>query len=153
METERIQNIIENILSAMEISGTIEVISERAINGVRFHIITDESPLLIGNQGANLAALSHVVRKIVEQQLGEAAKHGFIVDVDNYQGKRIAELEELSRHIADQVRHFKNDTEMDPMPPYERMIVHTLLSEEKDLKTESIGDGKTRRVVVRFVGE
>ncbi|OHA85284.1 MAG: hypothetical protein A2408_03680 [Candidatus Yonathbacteria bacterium RIFOXYC1_FULL_52_10] len=153
MGNEHIQRIIEEILLSMGIVGSIEVIEEQAINGVRFHIITDhDTQLLIGNQGTHLAALSHIVRKIVEKKLGEEAKHGFVVDVDNYQGRRIAELKEQSALLADQARHFKGDVEMDPMPPYERMIVHTILAEQVDIKTESIGDGKTRRVVVRFVG-
>lgn len=150
--TERIRDIIETILSAMGISGTVESVPEDAIKGTRFHITTDESPLLIGDQGANLAALSHVVRKVVERRLGEDAKHGFIVDVDNYQGRRIAELKALSATTADQVRHFKADAELEPMPPYERMIVHTILAEEHDVATESTGEGKARRVIVRFTG-
>lgn len=150
MEHERIQHIIEHILSAMGVSGTVEAIPEEAIKGTRFHITTDESPLLIGNQGANLAALSHLVRKIIERRLGEAAKHGFILDVDNYQGKRIAELKDLAQEAAERVRHFKIDEELDPMPPYERMIIHTVLAEKENIKTESIGEGKTRRIIVRF---
>lgn len=151
MKNKEIQEIIERILVAMDIPGEVEVTEEESIKTRRFHIKTEKAYLLIGNQGAHLAALSHIVRKIVEKKLGEEAKEGFIVDVDNYQGKRIADLKQATMLLAERARYFKIDVEMEPMPPYERMMVHSILAEMTDIKTESTGEGKMRRVVVHYV--
>jgi len=40
---------------------------------------------------------------------------------------------------------------MSPMSPYERMIVHSIFTNVKDIKTESLGEGKGRRVVIKYV--
>lgn len=153
MKNKEIQEIIERILEVMDISGEVEITEEEAIKTRRFHIKTEQAHLLIGNQGAHLAALSHIVRKIVEKKLGDGAKEGFILDVDDYQGKKIAELKQQVALLAERAQYFKIDVEMDPMPPYERMMVHAILSSTPGIKTESTGEGKMRRVVVRYVDE
>jgi len=38
---------------------------------------------------------------------------------------------------------------MRPMSPYERRIVHMELAKNESVKTESIGDGEDRRVVIK----
>src|SRR3989344_1918447 len=154
MNNEEIKEIIQQLLNVMEISGEIEVAPEETIKVTRFHIKTDKAHLLIGNQGAHLTALSHIVRKIVERKLGrnEQEQGGFIVDVDDYQSKKIAEIKEKTGLLAERAQYFKIDVEMDPMPAYERMIVHAILSGTESIKTESTGEGKNRRVVVRYVG-
>ena len=54
--------------------------------------------------------------------------------------------------MAERARYFKSSVEVDPMPAFERRIVHEFLSNATDLKTESTGFGHTRRVVIKYVG-
>ena len=42
---------------------------------------------------------------------------------------------------------------MDPMSPYERMIVHSIFSEDPQIKTGSVGEGRERRVVIEYIGD
>ncbi len=53
--------------------------------------------------------------------------------------------------LAKRARSFKIDVEMDPMTSYERMLVHSHLEGRPNIKTESIGEGKERRLVIKFV--
>ena len=54
--------------------------------------------------------------------------------------------------MAERARYFKSSVEVDPMPAFERRIVHEFLSDAIDLKTESTGFGAKRRVVIKYVG-
>ena len=55
--------------------------------------------------------------------------------------------------MAERARYFKNDIEIDPMPSYERRIIHMFLEGANDIKTESEGYGPTRRVVIKYINE
>ena len=152
MDTEHIKKTIESILESTGVGFSIEVHDQDSVQNTRFLIVTDEPQLLIGPKGAHLSALSHIVRKIIEKDIdyenGERMR--FTVDINNYQEKRLEHIRNKARILAERARAFKSDIEMDPMTPYERMIVHSVLSELKDIKTESLGEGRQRRVVIKF---
>ena len=152
MDEQKIRETIECILTQMGASFTIEVIPAHDDEfGTRFLISTDEPHILIGPRGAHLGALTHVVRKIMERGGKEEPRPHFIIDVNHYQEKKIEQLRNKARILAERARSFKSNIEMEPMSPYERMVVHTVLAEIMDIETESTGQGRERRVVIRYV--
>ncbi len=108
-----------------------------------------DSALLIGQGGENLRALNHVIKKIAEKKFGGSE---CIVDVNGYHERKIHEIENSAKMLAERVRVFRADVEMPPMNPYERMVVHTYFTDDPEIKTESLGEGKFRRVVLKFKG-
>jgi spoIIIJ-associated protein len=52
--------------------------------------------------------------------------------------------------MAERARSFQYDVELTPMNAYERLIVHTVLSDSPNVKTESSGEGRNRRVVIKY---
>jgi spoIIIJ-associated protein len=54
--------------------------------------------------------------------------------------------------MSERARYFKSNIEVDPMSAFERRIVHEFLSEANDLKTESVGFGPSRRVIIKYIG-
>ena len=55
--------------------------------------------------------------------------------------------------MSERARYFKSNVEVDPMSAFDRRVVHEFLSNMPDLKTESMGFGPTRRVVIKYIGE
>ncbi|OGF78926.1 hypothetical protein A2W54_00885, partial [Candidatus Giovannonibacteria bacterium RIFCSPHIGHO2_02_43_13] len=104
--------------------------------------------LLIGDGGQNLSALNYLVKKITEKKFPEKFP-GFLLDINDYQKKKIDEIKDLARMHAQRVRYFKKEAEMRPMNAYERRIVHASLQEYPDITTESRGEGMERRVVIK----
>jgi len=143
--TELISATISNLLNKIGISYALEF--QEGADGAWFIVRTDDSALLIGESGKNLAALNHIVRRILEKTT--AAQENFLIDINDYNKKRIEEIKDLARMHAQRVRYFKKDVEMRPMNAYERRIVHTVLQEYPDIKTESSGAGTERRVVIK----
>jgi predicted RNA-binding protein Jag len=64
-------------------------------------ISTPDSRLLTGKGGETLAAINHIVRKIVEKSLGaegdNQALWNVVVDVNNYQKKRIDNVKAIAQ--------------------------------------------------------
>ncbi len=105
-----------------------------------------------------LAAMNHIVRRIAEQQLGESREGektlwNIVIDINNYHRKRVENVKTVAYMMAERARYFKSSIELDPMPAFDRRIIHEYLSTATDLKTESTGDGAKRRVVIRYIGK
>jgi spoIIIJ-associated protein len=119
-------------------------------------IIVADGRMLTGKNGETLGAINHILRRVIDQNLGivEGAKPEWnvIVDINNFQKKRVDSVKAIAHMMAERARFFKSSIEIDPMPPFERRIVHEFLASSSDLTTESIGDGPKRRIVIKYVG-
>ncbi len=146
MNNEKIKNLVKEVLDNMKISYN-EISVNDSEGRVRASIQSDESKFLIGNQGQNLQALNHIVKRMAEKKEIDTP---FSVDVNNYQENALESIRKKALVIADRVRSFKTSIEMDPMTSYERMVVHSVLSEQPNINTESSGFGRERRVVVKY---
>ncbi|MFA6251258.1 MAG: R3H domain-containing nucleic acid-binding protein [Candidatus Paceibacterota bacterium] len=115
-------------------------------------IETPDSGFIIGRDGETLRSLNHLVQKIIEKGLKEEEKGpNIFIDVNGYQKKRFENLKNIAHMMAERARYFKSNIEVDPMPAYERRIIHMFLEGAKDIKTESEGYGPNRRVVIKYV--
>jgi spoIIIJ-associated protein len=114
-----------------------------------FQIQTKEPKTFIGMRGETLRALDYLVKKMSEKP--NTPNPHFIVDVDGYRTKKIEDLQQKALMMAGRAQSFKYDVELTPMSAYERLIVHSSLSEVPNVKTESRGEGRDRRVVIKYV--
>ncbi len=109
---------------------------------------------LIGAHGDVVHALDHLLRKIREQRMSvpdeDKNVHHPLVDVNDYRSKQIKDLQTKALMMAERARSFQYDVELSPMSAYERLIVHTTLADAPQVKTESEGEGRNRRVVIRY---
>ena len=109
----------------------------------------EDSKLLIGTHGAHLAALQHVIRSLLRQQLEQPAY--IILDVNGYRSRREQALATLAESAATRATRQGRTVVLKPMNSHERRMVHTTLAERSDITTESLGDEPNRRVVVKPV--
>ncbi len=117
---------------------------------VQFVVRARDGGMLIGNKGAGLAALNHVIKKMVKSgSPAEGEDVQFFLDVNDYQRQKNESLKELAKMHAQRVRYFKKAVIMQPMSAYDRRIVHSALTECPDIITESMGEGEDRRVVIK----
>lgn len=155
-QTNDIKHLIEALLSQCGITDHTVQIDEEELLGIPvFSIQTAHGRTLIGTRGETLSAFTHVVRKLLEktEAKGTETSRGprFVIDVNGYQKKRIDEIKERTQVYADRARHLQSYAELEPMSGYERLIVHTVLANETDLRTESAGSGKERKVIIHYV--
>lgn len=147
---ESVTAIIKELLGSMGLTHSDIVYTEVAGQPV-FSIKTDDSQTLIGVRGDTIRAFEAVVKRIAEQRGIERPL--FIVDVNDYQLQHIKELQDRARMMAGRARSLEYDVELPPMSAYERLIVHATLSEEPNVKTESHGEGRDRRLIIKYTKE
>lgn len=148
MEGEALQKLIREFVEKMGV--TIDSIDDTSTVGqVIFNINTPDSKQLIGPHGDHLRSLNYLLRRTVERK-SEDTETRFMVDVNNYQQKHIQEIEQKARLLADRVRTFKSSADMTPMTAYERMIVHSMFTDDPEISTSSEGIGPTRHIVLSY---
>jgi spoIIIJ-associated protein len=102
--------------------------------------------MLIGHKGETLSALQYITRLIVAKRLGKQAN--IVVDVESYKSRRADQLKRLAKRIADQALQQGRTMTLEPMPPNERRIIHIALRDHPGVTTESVGEGRSRKITV-----
>lgn len=147
-EVDKIKDIAQDLLDHLGFEGEVSVSSDNELISVNIDM-PDPSSFLQSDIAA-LWAFEHLVRIITIQQ---TSKRSFIihVDINQFRHKKLQDLESRVQEIIAKVEQSKNQADLPPMNSYERRIVHVLVSQHPDLTSESIGEGETRRVVIKRV--
>ena len=74
-----------------------------------------------------------------------------IFDINNYHKERENIIIDLAKAAARKVVATKEPVTLPAMNAYERRLVHTEIGMRPDVKTESMGEGKDRCIVVKIV--
>ena len=140
-----IKETIIEITKLMGLSVNLEV--RRREENITIKIFSDHNAVLIGRNGKVLEALQTIVRQIIQKETKEFIS--VILDVENYKDKRIKNLEYLAKKVAKEVANTKVETKLDSMNSYERRIIHSVLTDNKYVYTESVGEEPNRCVVIK----
>lgn len=158
-----VETILKELLEATGLPHNGVVRNDLA-GQIIFSIQAADARSLIGMHGDTVHALDMLVKKIAEKRLpavasgeggarGDAEEKGtphFLVDVNDYRAKQIKDLQTKAIMMAERARSFQYDVELSPMSAYERLIIHTTLQSAPNVKTESQGEGRNRRVVIKY---
>jgi spoIIIJ-associated protein len=148
---EEVKEIIKNFLEKLTVQfDEIEVLGDN-IHPI-ISIKTEDSGVLIGNNGEGLRALNHIIKRIIENKLSENGTQ-FLLDINGYNNQKIEVLKNKASMLAERAKTFKSDIEMPPINAYERMLVHSMFINDREIKTESEGEGKTRRIIFRYASK
>ena len=145
-----IKETINTITSLMNINTNLEV--RRRDKNIEIKIFSDNNSILIGKDGRTLSALQNLIRQILNQQIG-VDEYKVLLDIENYKEKKVTNLERTAKRIAKEVANTKVEAKLEPMNSYERRIVHNILSKNKYVYTESIGEEPNRCVVIKLKEE
>lgn len=115
-------------------------------NTICIEIKGEEAKFLIGYRGETLNAIQTILIAIAGKNITE--KIHVNVDILGYREKRKKVLEDLAQRVANGVIKNRKSVTLEPMTAYERKIIHTKLQDHEKIKTESIGEGEHRRVVI-----
>jgi spoIIIJ-associated protein len=96
---------------------------------------------------ATLSALDHLFNLLLKKE----KLPPFILDLNYYRKERERIITDLARAAAKKAMMTKSDVELPPMNAYERRLVHMTITAHPELKTESIGIGRERRVVIKII--
>jgi spoIIIJ-associated protein len=139
--------IVEDLLARMGFSASVETKKAESLDGaIICNIKTEDSSFLIGQYGLNLQSLQHIARVMIRKKIVQPIN--FILDVNSYRQEKNDSVIRLAKNLAQEAIIEKREITMRPMTAYERRIVHMELSKNDQIKSESIGEGESRRIVI-----
>jgi spoIIIJ-associated protein len=103
---------------------------------------------IIGKRGQTLDSLQYLTSLVVNKKKDQYLR--VVLDAENYREKREKTLEQLAERLANKVVKTKRSVRLEPMNPYERMIIHATLQGDDRVKTRSEGEEPYRRVVIEL---
>jgi len=148
--TEAAKGVLEMLLDKMGVPASVIPSTPppdiSITTNIAFDIKGDDLGILIGRRGETLACLQYVVRLIIANQ--SKVWPSIFIDVDGYRERRYESLRSLALRMAEQVKVKRTPFTLEPMPAYERRIIHITLADNPDVTTESNGIGESRKVVI-----
>jgi len=147
------REVLEEMLSRMGLKAAVGYKEQAVVQEgegevvpIVFDVEGDELGILIGRRGQTLACLQYIVRLIVSHRIKSPIL--IVIDVNGYKQHRYQSLNNLANRIAEEVEANNKSFELEPMPAYERRIIHIALADNDKVTTESTGFGDNRKVVI-----
>ena len=116
---------------------------------INLKIESDRNPIIIGKNGKSLQALNELVRLAVNNKFHK--RYRILLNVSDYKEEKYAKITSIAKRIAHEVQKSKVNACLDPMPADERRAIHNACNGMRNIKTESIGEGKNRQVQIIYV--
>lgn len=144
-----LKNFIKDIGFNCEVKGDM-TLNE---NGFVSRLITiegEDAPSLIGHRGDMLDALQYLANLcLARKSEGEHKEYVKVVlDIENYREKREQALRALARRMAEKALKYQRNVLLEPMNPYERMIIHSEIQGIEGVSTHSVGYDDNRKIVI-----
>lgn len=143
---EKAKELLAGIVADMHFDLTVT--SETNEEGCLLSLNGEDAHFALAENGELLDAFEVVMFQAYGRELER--EHRFVVDADGFRQTRKAELHAMARFAADQVRKNGRPFTFGVLNSTERRIIHMSLQKEEDLFTESVGDGRDRRLQVRL---
>ncbi|EAD3411290.1 protein jag [Listeria monocytogenes] len=145
-----IQVAIDYLLDvATKMGAVITIDVEEVGKDVKLQIKGDSLGMLIGKHGQTLNALQYLTQLIANKTTNQYKN--IIVNVGDYRERRHETLVILANKMADKALKTKRAVHLEPMPSFERKIIHAILSENEQIETHSEGRDPYRYIVIKPV--
>ena len=140
------EQFLSDIFAEMQFE--LEISSEWTDEGCLLNLSGADTSLALSENGELLDALETVLFQAFGRDLDR--EHRFICDADGFRQTRKSELQAMARFAAQNVRKSGRPFTFGKLNSTERRVIHLTLQAEDDLKTESIGIGRDRRLQVSY---
>lgn len=106
---------------------------------------------VIGKRGETLDAIQYLVCLVSNRLDGEYVR--FTINAGNYREKREETLRSLAQRMAKKVLKTGRPAALEPMNPYERRIIHAVITDIEGVYSKSTGEEPNRKVVIKPSGK
>jgi spoIIIJ-associated protein len=135
---------LQRIIDLITTDATVFVQEET--DRISFQVKGGNAAILIGKHGQTLEAIQYIVEKIVNKQQKERVR--IHIDIEGYLKNRRIGLQKLATRMAEKVKRTGKPATIDPMNAHDRRIVHIALKDDSKVRTQSVGEGFIRKLVI-----
>ncbi|WP_404406524.1 RNA-binding cell elongation regulator Jag/EloR [Jeotgalibacillus malaysiensis] len=141
---EEVERYLKDIAGQMGVELAISVQREGKV--VTILLESEKVALLIGKRGQTLNALQTLAQLIANRYTEQFVT--IVLDAEDYRERRRVTLSQLAERKAEQAIRTRRPVKLEPMPSFERKIIHSALSSRPDIETHSEGREPHRYLVI-----
>jgi spoIIIJ-associated protein len=150
---DALRSFLDKMVSAGRFDLQVKVRAVEGADGIEqgeAEVLADidgkDKEILLARSGEVLKALEHLAFRVLGL---EPAFHDRIhLDCGGYRALRFEELRMTAKVAAERVQASRQSFQLNPMSSRERRIVHLALKDMPGVRTESVGTGEERAVVI-----
>ncbi len=144
---QQLSDILDNILGLLLLEGSYDI--QEVDGGFNVEIQTEDAGRLIGFKGDSLSSLQLLINQMMVKHQPEGEFKRVIIDVSGWRQNKESELTQKAKAWAEQVKESGEEMELEPMPSWQRRVIHMVIQETEGLESESVGEGRDRHLVIR----
>jgi spoIIIJ-associated protein len=147
-EIKAIKGIAEKLLKLLDVEGDFDLLETKDEDKESIEVVinTKDTGVVIGYHGDTLEGLQLVLSLCVARALGRFVR--ISIDVGDYKKNRTEMLKALVAETKARVLSEGKEIAIPELKSWERRVVHLLLEEDKEVLSESQGEGRDRVLVV-----
>ncbi|WNS75502.1 RNA-binding cell elongation regulator Jag/EloR [Bacillus sp. DTU_2020_1000418_1_SI_GHA_SEK_038] len=138
------EKFLLDVSEKMGVAIEIEVIGSG--RNIEFILTGEKIALLIGKRGQTLNSLQYLTQLVINRYSEQYIN--VLLDAEDYRKRRNDTLIQLAGRLAQKAIKTGQTVTLEPMPSYERKVIHTALAENKRIKTYSSGNDPHRHLVI-----
>ncbi len=139
-----VEEFLKTVLKAIDSEAEISIRSDE--DAIYVDVDGESLGLIIGRRGDTLNALQYLLNVTAGKRSSD--RRSIRLDAGDFRSRRRRELEQMVLRLADRVAKTRRPFHLDPMPPHERKIVHTVLQTDDRVRTESEGMDPKRHIII-----
>lgn len=136
--------LLRKIVASISEQATVTVTIKR--HQAFYHVAGGDASLLIGKGGQTLEAIQYIVEKAVNKQ--DQRRVRVQIDIEGYLKSRESHLNRMAARLAEKVERTGKPVTAGHMNAHDRRIVHLALKGNRKVRTQSMGEGLFRKLVI-----
>ncbi len=141
---EFVKNYIETMFDYLNIKIRFDYRLYK--NKVNILLFTQGDYIDINNFEEFIYSIKYLISKAVAKKFNTNLK--FEVDINEYVKKKTNKLRQIAKEVSEKVKTEHKSVKLRPMYPNERKVIHVALKYDREIKTESIGHGDKKQVII-----
>jgi spoIIIJ-associated protein len=106
----------------------------------------DQEGILIGRHGRTLDSLQILISRMVNKRLGSPIR--VVLDINDYRKRKAENLKKMAIRVGEKVKSKGHSLTIGPFNAHDRRLIHIALKEDPSLRTESLGEGKLKKIAI-----
>ena len=142
---KKVEKVIKKFFVSLGIDTEFVVVEDEETIGVTLE--TEDTGIIIGYHGETLEALQLVLSLLIAKELGAFKRVS--LEVGDYKKNRSEWLEKLAQDAKERALSENKEIYLSELKSWERRVIHLLLQDDKEVASESTGEGKDRVLVIK----
>jgi spoIIIJ-associated protein len=144
-KTKNIEPTIKKFFKALGVEAGFSILEDEEAIAVTLE--TEDTGIIIGYHGETLEALQLILSLLLAKKRGEFKRVS--LEVGDYKKNRSEWLERLAVDAKERAIAENKEIYLSDLKSWERRVVHLLLQDDKEVVSESTGEGKDRVLVIK----